>query len=178
VDEGLLILRIVVGALFVGHGAQKLFGIWGGNGLQATAGFFESKLGLRPGRFHATAAGLNELAGGALLALGLLMPLAALLLVATMTAAVVTVHGPKGPWSSDGGYEYNLVLAAVAFAVVATGPGTLSVDHALGIDANGIGWALAALAIGIAGGLAAVASGRMARRPEASGGGSGVPAAS
>jgi putative oxidoreductase len=174
-EEGLLILRIVVGALFIGHGAQKLFGIWGGHGLEGTARFFEG-IGLRPGRFHATAAGFNEFAGGALLLLGLFTPLAAVLLIATMTAAVVTVHGPKGPWSSDGGYEYNLVLAAVAFAVTAIGPGTLSLDNALGLDDGGIGWALGALALGVAGGIGAVVWGRMGKRPATSG--TGVPAAS
>jgi putative oxidoreductase len=162
-EEGLLILRVVVGLLFVGHGAQKLFGVLGGHGVKGTAGFFEA-IGLRPGRLHATAAGFNEFAGGALLALGLLTPLAAVLLIATMTAAIVTVHAPKGPWASDGGYEYNLVLAAVAFAVTAVGSGKLSLDSALGLHDAGIGWALAALAIGLIGGLGAVASGRLQSR--------------
>ncbi|MEA2375004.1 MAG: putative oxidoreductase [Thermoleophilaceae bacterium] len=174
-EEGLLILRVVVGVLFVGHGAQKLFGIWGGHGIDGTAGFFEG-IGLRPGRLHATAAGFNELAGGALLAVGLFTPLAAVLLIATMTAAIVTVHGPKGAWASNGGYEYNLVLVAVAFAVTAVGSGTLSLDNALGLDDRGIGWALGALALGLIGGLGAVAWGRMGRR--AAGRGTEVPAPS
>src|SRR5919204_6049738 len=123
-DTGLALLHIVVGLLFVGHGAQKLFGVFGGYGLEGTAGFFES-LGLRPGRFHATAAGFNEFVGGALLALGLLVPVAATLLIATMVAASLTAHRGKGIWVSNGGFELPLVYAAIAFAlsaVVAGGP--------------------------------------------------------
>src|SRR5436305_5776343 len=95
---GLLILRVVVGLLFVGRGAQKLFGIWGGHGLAGTAGFFET-IGLKPGRFHASAAGLMEFVGGGLLALGLFTPFAAAALIAVMTAAVISVHFAKGLWA-------------------------------------------------------------------------------
>src|SRR3979409_2753952 len=109
---GLLVLRIVVGALFVGQGAQKLFGFFGGHGLDGTGAFFES-LGLRPGRMMAIAAGLSELTGGALFALGLLTPLAATLLIAVMVAAIATVHGRNGVWVTNRGFEYNVVLAAV-----------------------------------------------------------------
>jgi putative oxidoreductase len=170
-EIGLLILRLVVGLLFVGHGAQKLFGSFGGYGIEGTGGFFES-IGLKPGRLHATAAGFNELVGGGLLALGLLTPFAAALLIATMVAAIVTVHWSKGPWSSNGGYEYNLVLLAAAFALAATGAGTLSLDHALGLHDAGIGWALGALAAGLAGGFGAVVAGRNSgvRRRTAGGG--------
>jgi len=89
VELALLVLRVVVGALFVGHGAQKLFGVFGGHGLAGTAGFFES-IGLRPGRLHAPAAGVAELGGGALIALGLFTPLGAMLIIAVMVAAVAT----------------------------------------------------------------------------------------
>ena len=160
---GLLILRVVVGLLFVGHGAQKLFGIWGGHGLQGTAGFFEA-IGLRPGRFHATAAGVIEFAGGALLALGLVTPFAAAALIAVMTAAVITVHGSKGLWSTGGGYEYNLVLAAAAFALASIGAGNWSLDHALSLSDHGVLWAVGALAVGLLGGIAAVVSGRSMAR--------------
>ena len=121
---GLLILRLVVGLLFVGHGAQKLFGIWGGHGLAGTAGFFEN-IGLKPGRLHAAAAGVMEFGGGALLALGLFTPFASVALIAVMTAAVVSVHFPKGLWVTNGGYEYNLVLGSVAFALAAHRRGQL-----------------------------------------------------
>src|SRR5512138_2995266 len=99
----LLVLRVVVGVLFAGHGAQKLFGAFGGHGIDGTAGFFEA-LGMRPGRRNAIAAGA-ELGSGVLLALGLLTPLAAVLLISVMVVAIATVHAPKGPWVTEGGYE-------------------------------------------------------------------------
>src|SRR3954462_10914707 len=109
-DAGLAVLHIVVGLLFVGHGAQKLFGAFGGHGLEGTAGFFES-LGLRPGRFHATAAGLNEFVGGLLLALGFPVPGPAGLIVATRVAASLTAHRGKVIWSQNSGSELPLVYA-------------------------------------------------------------------
>lgn len=157
---GLLVIRVLVGVLFAGHGAQKLFGWFGGAGPDGTAATFE-RAGLRPGRLHARLAGLGELGGGALLALGLLTPLAAAALIGVMTAAVIVVHAHNGLWITQQGYEYNLVLAAVAFALVAVGPGAWSLDHALGIEATGAGWALAALAAGLLGGGGAVLSGRL-----------------
>src|SRR5215212_7063565 len=166
-ELGLLVLRVVVGLLFMGHGAQKLFGLFGGHGLQGTAGFFEQGLGLRPGKVHATGAGAAEFFGGLLLALGLLTPLAAAALIATMTVAIATVHWSKGVWTTEGGYEYNAVLMAVAFAVTAVGPGNWSLDHELGFDIAGAGWALAALAAGIVGGFAMLAAGKaVGRRAE------------
>jgi putative oxidoreductase len=159
-ELGLFILRLVIGLLFVGHGSQKLFGAFGGDGIEGTAGFFES-VGLRPGRRHARMAGLGETAGGALLALGFLTPVAAAILIAVMVAAVATVHGRKGIWSTDGGYEYNLVLVAAAFALAAVGPGAWSLDSALGIGAAGAAGAVAALALGLVGGLAPVVAARI-----------------
>jgi putative oxidoreductase len=156
---GLLILRLVVGLLFVGHGAQKLFGIWGGHGLKGTAGFFE-QIGLKPGHIHASAAGVMEFGGGALIALGLFTPFAAAALIAVMTAAVITVHYAKGVWASDGGYEYNLVLAAAAFALAGTGAGAWSLDHAFSLSLHGVLWAIGAVLVGALGGTGAVLSGR------------------
>jgi putative oxidoreductase len=164
---GLLIVRVVVGALFAGHGAQKLFGILGGHGLKATAGFFEG-IGLKPGIVHAAFAGLLEFAGGILLALGLVTPFASAALIAVMTAAIITVHAPKGIWVTNGGYEYNLVLAAIAFALAGTGAGAWSLDHALSISMHGTGWALGALGAGFLGGVGAVISGRLVDRRERS----------
>lgn len=160
---GLFILRLVVGGLLAGHGAQKLFGYFGGDGLAGTAGFFE-QIGLRPGRFHATAAGLMEFAGGTLLVLGLFTPFASMLLIAVMTAAIATVHAPKGLWATDGGYEYNLLIGTAAFALAAVGPGAWSLDRAMSLSAHGVLWAIGALVLGVVGGAGAVASGRQERR--------------
>jgi putative oxidoreductase len=147
---GLTVLRGVVGGLFVGHGAQKLFGWFGGHGLEGTGKFFDS-IGLRPGRRHATAAGAAEAGGGALLALGLFTPAAAATLIGVMSTAIHRVHFKNGPWSTDGGYEYNLVLMAIVLALADVGPGDLSLDHALGTELKGPLVALAALAGGVAG---------------------------
>ena len=104
---GKLALRVTLGSFFVGHGTQKLFGWFGGHGLEGTAGFFEGQLGLRPGKRHATAAGVAEAAGGGLLILGALTPVAAALLTGTMVTAIRKVHAPNGPWVTESGWEYN-----------------------------------------------------------------------
>src|SRR5947208_14959231 len=122
---GLTALRLAVGGLFVGHGVQKLFGWFGGHGLEGTGRFFES-IGLRPGRRHATAAGAAEAGGGALLALGLFTPAAAATLIGVMSTPIRKVHFKNGLWSTDGGYEYNLVLIAVVLALAGLAPGELS----------------------------------------------------
>lgn len=158
-DLALLVLRLVVGLLFAGHGAQKLFGAFGGGGLEGTTGMFDN-LGLRPGWLHARAAGTAEFAGGVLIALGLFTPFAAAALIAVMTAAIVTVHGKNGIWNTNSGYEFNLVLIAVAFALAGVGAGAWSLDNALGFHLHGVIWALAALAAGVIGGLGSVISGR------------------
>lgn len=163
-DLALLVLRVVIGAFFIGHGAQKLWGAFGGHGLAGTAGFFES-LGLKPARLHATAAGWAEFLGGVLLVLGLLTPLGAMMVIAVMTTAIITVHASKGPWNSDGGYEYTVVLAAAAFSLAGAGAGAWSLDSALGLELAGTGWALLALALGVLGGIGAVVVGRSGRVP-------------
>ena len=159
-DLALTVLRVVVGALFIGHGSQKLFGAFGGGGPAATAEMFEN-LELRPGRRHALMAGGAEFFGGALLALGLLTTVAAAMLIAVMTAAVITVHAKNGIWNTERGFEYNLVLAAIAFALACIGPGSWSIDSILGIELTGVGWGLAALGIGLIGGVGAVIVGRL-----------------
>jgi putative oxidoreductase len=147
-DFGRTLLRTVVGGLFVGHGTQKLFGWFGGHGPEGTGSFFE-QLGLRPGQRNAIAAGAAEAGGGAMLALGFLTPVAAAALTGTMATAIRKVHGPKGPWVTDGGYEYNVVLATAALALVADGPGRPSVDAALWPGLKGPGLALLALGAGV-----------------------------
>ncbi|HEY5428044.1 MAG TPA: DoxX family protein [Solirubrobacteraceae bacterium] len=147
---GRLILRTVVGGYFVGHGTQKLFGWFGGHGLEGTGQFFEM-IGLRPGKRHAIAAGAAEAGGGALLVAGAATPLAASVLTATMITAIHRVHAKNGPWVTDQGYEYNLVLIAAVLALAETGPGSPSIDSARGSDMHGPKWALLALALGAIG---------------------------
>jgi putative oxidoreductase len=151
---GRLLLRLVVGVLFVGHGTQKLFGWFGGYGLDATGEAFE-KMGMRPGKRNALAAGAAEAGGGALLALGLETPLAASVLTATMITAIHRVHASKGPWATDGGYEYNLVLIAAVLALAEVGPGPLSLDGALGSERHGSRWVVIALITGALGSIGA-----------------------
>lgn len=151
---GRLILRGAVGGFFVGHGTQKLFGWFGGHGLEGTSQFFE-KLGARPGRLNAIAAGGAEAGGGALMLLGLATPVAASAITSVMLTAINRVHKKNGPWATNGGYEYNVVLIGAALTLAEVGPGNPSLDSALGIDMRGSGWALAALVAGAAGALGA-----------------------
>jgi putative oxidoreductase len=143
---GLLLLRVVVGGTMFAHGAQKLFGWFGGGGPRGTAGFFGG-IGFRAPLAMAVLAGLSE-GSGALFALGFLTPLAALALTIVMLNAIATVHGSKGFFNGGGGYEFNLVLLTVAVAVAATGPGRFSLDRALHWDDNlsGLWWGVGVLA--------------------------------
>ncbi|WHX41100.1 DoxX family protein [Mesobacillus sp. AQ2] len=129
-DLGLLIIRLVIGILFIGHGAQKLFGWFGGYGLKGTGGWFDS-IGMKPGVTLALFAGLAELLGGILLAAGLFTPLAALMIAGTMLMAILKVHGPNGLWSTSNGYEYNLTLIAVTIGLALIGPGRYAIDAIL-----------------------------------------------
>lgn len=131
-DLGLLLIRVVVGVLFVGHGAQKLFGLFGGYGPKGTGGWMES-VGIKPGVAMAIFAGVLELAGGTLFAAGLLTPVAALLIALTMVGAIVKVHGPNGLWATANGYEYPLVLLAVVIGVALMGAGEYSLDAVIGL---------------------------------------------
>ena len=155
-DLGLLVLRLVVGLTLAAHGAQKLFGWFGGHGLAGTGGFLE-QLGFHPGKRAALMAGLSEAVGGLLLALGAATPLAATLIVGVMSVAIATVHLPKGYFNHLGGFEYLLVLSVVAMSVVLTGPGRFSVDGWLGREYVGVVWALGALIVGLAGALLQIA---------------------
>lgn len=124
---GLLLIRLVIGITFMGHGAQKLFGWFGGHGIKGTGGFFDS-IGIKPGVTMAVLAGLSELIGGALFALGLFTPLAAILIVGTMVIAIIKVHGPNGYWATENGYEFNFILIAVAIGVALIGSGQYALD--------------------------------------------------
>ncbi len=153
---GRLVLRSVIGGLFIGHGTQKLFGWFGGGGLDETGKGFEA-IGLGPGRRQAVAAGVAESGGGALLALGFATPLAEAVLISVMLTAIRTVHWKNGPWATNGGYEYNVVLISALLGLAETGPGCFSFDRALGIERAGLLWMAAAAAAGTAGSLAATA---------------------
>ncbi|WP_163150448.1 DoxX family protein [Anoxybacillus sp. MB8] len=124
---GILLIRLAVGLTFMGHGAQKLFGWFGGYGLKGTGGWLES-IGLKPGVTMALIAGLAEFVGGLLFALGLFTPFAALLIAATMFVAIVKVHAPNGFWITQNGFEYNLILIVVVIGVALIGAGDYSID--------------------------------------------------
>lgn len=127
---GLLLIRLVVGLTFAGHGTQKLFGWFGGHGPKATGGFFDS-IGIKPGLLMAVLAGLAEIGGGLLFAAGLFTEAGAALIVLTMLIAIVKVHGKNGFWVTSGGIEYNLLLLAIAVGVALVGAGDYSLDNAL-----------------------------------------------
>jgi putative oxidoreductase len=149
-DEGLLILRLVIGLTMAAHGSQKLFGWFGGGGIEGTAAFFGS-LGYRaPARF-ALLAGLTEFLGGLALAAGFLVPLAAMGIAVVMLNAIESVKFPGGFFAGNGGYEFELLILGTAVALAATGPGKYSLDHAIGWDdeLSGYAWGGAALAAGI-----------------------------
>jgi putative oxidoreductase len=149
---GLLLLRLAAGLTLAAHGTQKLFGWFGGPGLDATGQFFEM-IGFLPGRRQALLAGLAETGSGLLLALGLLTPVAAALFFSVMFVAAVAVHLKKGFFAQNGGYEYTLVLGVAALAVAFTGPGSLSLDVVLGYQLSGTFWGVAALVLGVLGGV-------------------------
>lgn len=129
-DLGLLMIRLVVGLAFAAHGAQKLFGWFGGYGPKGTGGWFES-IGIRPGVLAAVLAGAVELFGGLLFAAGLFTAAAAILLALTMVVAIVKVHAKNGFWNTTNGYEFNLILAAVLIGVAFIGAGGYALDALL-----------------------------------------------
>lgn len=160
-EVGLLLIRVVFGAIMGVHGAQKLFGWFGGHGLAGTGGWLEL-MGLMPARLYAAVVGLAEFGGGALLVLGLLTPLGAAAVAGVMFAAIATVHWRNGFFNASGGYEFNLLIAVTAIALAITGPGEISFDHLAGWTLAGPEWGLAALAIS----AAAAASVLAMRKPQ------------
>ncbi len=160
-DIGLLLLRLTVGLTLGAHGAQKLFGWFGGPGLDATGQGLQA-LGFHPGRRHALMAGVVEIGGGLLLALGLLTPLAATTVLAVMLVAAVSAHVKQGFFITSGGYEYTLVLGAAGLAFAFTGPGAISLDALLGWTMSGVQVGLAALVAGLVGGAVPLAQRRSA----------------
>ncbi|GHD98139.1 DoxX family membrane protein [Streptomyces alanosinicus] len=159
-DLGLLLLRLGTGGVLAAHGAQKLFGWFGGGGLEGTGQFMES-VGYAPGRVSATAAGLAETGGGTLLALGLATPAAGAAAAGAMAGAAA-VHLPSGFFAQGGGYEYAASLGLAAAGLAIAGPGRLSLDHALG-HVFDRGW-MVPVALGVtAAGTAAVIGARGCR---------------
>lgn len=152
-DWGLLLIRLTFGLLMAGHGAQKLFGLFGGKGLTETGRGFAA-LGYQPGKVFAAICGLSECLGGLGLALGLFTPLAAAALIGVMINAMATVTGAHGLWDTDGGVEYSVCIAVVALAVALIGPGRLALDRFFRWGTGG--WAQGALALGLGGVAAAV----------------------
>jgi putative oxidoreductase len=132
-DTGILIVRVVVGVYVAAHGAQKLFGWFGGPGLTATVGGFGGMLGLRPARLWVTVLTVAEVVGGLLMAIGLLGPLGPLAVAGAMLGASAFGHWSKGPWAAKGGYELSATYLAVALGVALTGVGGFSVDTWLGL---------------------------------------------
>jgi putative oxidoreductase len=148
-DVGLLIARLILGLAISAHGAQKLFGWFGGHGLNGTGGFFES-IGFRPGRLFALAAGLAELGGGALTALGLLGPIGPALIILVMMVALLTVHLPHGFFAQSNGIELNVAYIAGALSLASAGPGAYSLDRVLGLGARqdpAVTWSAVVIAV-------------------------------
>lgn len=132
VATGLLIIRVVIGFIMAGHGAQKVFGWWGGPGIKGWTGAM-TRMRIRPAAPWAWVSAVSELVGGLLLALGLLTPLACAAVAASMLVAMALVHWPKGFWNSKGGYEFNVSILAAVIGLAFTGAGAISLDAALGI---------------------------------------------
>lgn len=152
---GLFILRVVVGALFVGHGTQKLYGWFGGHGPEGTGQFF-AQIGYTPGKQMAYLAGATEAGSGVLMMLGLLTPLAAAGIIGVMVGTL-PVHAPKGLWNTNGGIELPLAFVAAAAALAYTGAGNYSIDHAIGWLASGGAIGTAAVAFGALSGAVMIA---------------------
>lgn len=187
-NTALLVLRLVPGLLLIGHGLQKLVPsrysppLLHANGLRATGEMFE-QIGIRPGAAAALLAGLAEITGGFSLGAGLLTPVGTILIGAVMTTAILTAHAHNGIWSHEGGFEFPLLLLALAFVISAFGAGSLSINAWAHVSNwAGIHWSMShvaraaiVLAIGVGSGLATVLLGSMARSAPAR---PGVPATS
>ncbi|HWB29217.1 MAG TPA: DoxX family protein [Vicinamibacterales bacterium] len=154
---GLVLVRLAVGVTLAAHGAQKLFGWFGGPGLDQTAAMFE-KLGFAPGRRQALAAGAAEAGGGLLIALGLATPLAAAIVFAVMLVAAISVHAPQGFFITRGGFEYTFVLGATGLSLAFMGPGEWSLDALLGWQLAGATWGVIALMVGLLGAFGPLAT--------------------
>ena len=164
-DLALLIIRVVLGVVFIIHGGHKLFGWYGGPGVKGMA-YWLNSFGVAHPTLLAWMATLSEFVGGLLVLVGLLTPLAAAIIVSTMVVAIVLVHGKNGFLASNQGYEFNLSLIALALALMLGGAGTLSVDQLLGLampmDQMPL-WAIVGLALIPFGGLISIELSRWAK---------------
>ena len=160
-EWGLLMLRVTVGATLAAHGGQKLFGWFGGPGLEG-AGRALEQLGYVTGRRHALMAGSVEAGGGLLLAAGLLTPLAAALVCSVMIVAALTAHVKQGFFLTSGGFEYTLVLGVAGLSLAFTGAGALSLDALMGLAFNGPVWGTAAAFVALGGAATQLAQRRRA----------------
>jgi putative oxidoreductase len=158
---GLLVVRVVVGLIMAGHGAQKLFGWFGGYGVRKTGEFF-AQLGFQPGTAFAAAASISEISSGLLVTFGFLGPVGPALMIAVMIVAAITVHWGQGLFAPKG-VEMPLLYGAAAFGLALTGYGQYSLDNALGIAGHlPVSDTWIALTLGVVGGFANLA---IRRRP-------------
>src|SRR6187549_598661 len=160
---GLLLGRLVIGLVMAAHGAQKLFGWFGGYGLNKTGEFF-AYLGFQRGKAFAAAASLTEITSGLLVALGLLGPVGPALIVSVMLVAIVTVHWEHGLFASNNGIEVPLLYVTGAVALALVGFGRYSVDALLGLDAL---WSPALTWLALAAGALGAGANLTLRRPPA-----------
>lgn len=169
---GRTVLRMTVGGLMAGHGLQKLKGSFGGPGLEGTEQMMTS-LEMHPPKQQARAAALAETIGGSLTALGFLSPLGPAMISGVMATAIKKVHLKNGVWVTEGGYEYNALIMASAFALAAEGPGRVSLDGLFGSQRKGLHWGLFELALAIG---AALGNIELAKRMAPDTSSSGAPA--
>ncbi len=160
-NSALLVVRLILGGILFAHGAQKLFGWFGGHGLGGTGGWLES-IGFKPGKLFALAAGLCEAGGGLLVLLGFLGAIGPGLIVIAMVTAMGSVHWKNGLFVTSNGIEMPLAWATCALALAFVGPGAYSLDRALGIALNGPWVARGAILVAVVIGLVNV----MLRRPQ------------
>lgn len=145
---GLLLLRIVLGAMIIGHGCQKARGWFRGAGLVATADLF-ARWGFRPGRPMAMLAATCEISGGVLVLAGLATPLASAMLIGTLIVASAA-NVRNGLWAAQGGFELAFLYASMALVLAVAGPGRWSLDYAVGLG-HRTWWGALALGVGIVG---------------------------